>query len=235
MGSFAEIRERAEKRKGGADGLKTRMPRMPDHEALRALPDDRILSEMTRYIFYAGFVRNVIDAKWPGFEAAFSGFDPAVLNLAPDDYWHDLTSDIRVIRNGAKIMSVQANAQFIRRIADEYGSAGHFFADWPLEDQIGLLAVLDKQANRLGGMTGQYLLRALGRDSFVMSQDVLACLRLSGVPISENKPTKKDLRLIQDQFNAWHDETGLPLTYLSRICAFSVGMPGEEPREGNEP
>lgn len=228
MGSFAEIRERAEKRKGGADALKALMPKAPNHEVLRALPDDRILSEMTRYIFYAGFVRNVIDLKWAGFETAFSGFDPAFLNLAPDDYWHDLTSDARVIRNGAKIMSVRANAQFIRAIADEHGSVGRFFADWPLEDQIGLLALLDKQANRLGGMTGQYLLRAIGRDSFVMSHDVLVCLRLSGLPISENKPTKKDLRLIQDQFSAWHVETGLPMTYLSRICAFSVGMPGEE-------
>ncbi|NTJ61421.1 3-methyladenine DNA glycosylase [Agrobacterium rhizogenes] len=228
MGSFAEIKERAEKRKGGADGLRALMPKAPNHETLPALSDDRILSEMTRYIFYAGFVRNVIDSKWAGFEAAFSGFDPAFLNLASDDYWHDLTSDPRVIRNGAKIMSVRANAQFIRAIADEHGSAGRFFADWPLMDQIGLLAVLDKRANRLGGMTGQYLLRAIGRDSFVMSHDVLVCLRLAGLPISENKPTKKDLRLIQDQFNAWHAETGLPLTYLSRICAFSVGMPGEE-------
>ncbi|NEI70118.1 3-methyladenine DNA glycosylase [Rhizobium lusitanum] len=228
MGSFAEIEERAEKRKGGADGLMALMPQAPNQDVLRGLADDRILSEMTRYIFYAGFVRNVIDSKWPGFEAAFSGFDPAFLNLAPDDYWHDLTSDTRVIRNGAKIMSVRANAQFIRRLADEHGSAARFFADWPPEDQIGLLAVLDKQANRLGGMTGQYFLRAIGRDSFVMSHDVLVCLRLAGVPISEGKPGKKDLRLIQDQFNAWHAETGLPFTHLSRICAFSVGMPGEE-------
>ncbi|NKJ33648.1 DNA-3-methyladenine glycosylase I [Rhizobium sp. SG570] len=228
MGSFAEIEERAEKRKGGAAALKTLMPKLPDVDVLRAQADDRLLSEMTRYVFYAGFVRNVIDSKWPGFEAAFSGFDPAFLNLAPDDYWHDLTSDTRIVRNGAKIMSVRANAQFIRQLADEHGSAGQFFADWPIEDHIGLLGVLDKRAERLGGMSGQYFLRAIGRDSFVMSHDVLVCLRLSGLPISEGKPTKKDLRLIQDRFNAWHADTGLPLTHLSRICAFSVGMPGEE-------
>ncbi|NTF88235.1 3-methyladenine DNA glycosylase [Agrobacterium rhizogenes] len=228
MGSFAEILERAEKRKGGAEGLKALMPKAPDHDVLRAMPDDRLLSEMTRYVFYAGFVRNVIDSKWPGFEAAFSGFDPAFLNFAPDDYWHDLTSDKRVVRNGAKIMSVRANAHFIRQLAEEHGSAGGFFADWPVEDHIGLLAVLDKRADRLGGMSGQYFLRAIGRDSFVMSHDVLVCLRLSGLPISETKPGKKDLRLIQDQFNAWGVETGLSQTYLSRICAFSVGMPGEE-------
>lgn len=228
MGSFAEIRERAEERKGGADALKALMPKLPDHNVLRAIPDDRLLSQMARYVFYAGFVRNIIDAKWPGFEAAFSGFDPAFLNLAPDDYWHDLTSDARVVRNGAKIMSVRENARLIRQLADEHGSAGRFFADWPISDHIGLLSVLDKQANRLGGMSGQYFLRAIGRDSFVMSHDVLVCLRLSGLPISEAKPGKKDLKLIQEQFNAWHEESGLPLTYLSRICAFSIGMPEEE-------
>lgn len=228
MAGFAEIEERAEKRKGGADALKALMPKVPDHDALRALPDDRLLSEMTRYVFYAGFVRNIIDSKWPGFEAAFSGFDPAFLNFVPDDYWHDLTSDTRVVRNGAKIMSVRTNAQLIRQLADEHGSAGRFFADWPIADHIDLLGLLDKRGDRLGGMSGQYFLRAIGRDSFVLSHDVLVCLRLSGLPISEGKPTKKDLRLIQDQFNTWHAETGLPLTYLSRISAFSVGMPGEE-------
>jgi 3-methyladenine DNA glycosylase Tag len=227
MVGFVEIRERAEKRKGGAAALMGRLPHIIDSERLQAMPDDRILSDMTRYVFYAGFVRNVIDAKWQGFEAAFSGFDPAILNLEPDEFWHERTSDPRIIRNGAKIMSIRSNAQFVRQLADEHGSAGRFLAGWPLEDQVGLLAVLDKRANRLGGMSGQYFLRGIGRDCFVMSQDVLACLRLNGVPISESKPGKRDLTLIQEQFNRWHAETGLPYTHLSRICAFSVGMPGE--------
>ncbi len=78
MGSFAGILERAEKRKGGAEALKALMPRAPDHRALRAMPDDRLLSEMTRYVFYAGFVRNVIDSKWPGFQSSFLRFRPGI-------------------------------------------------------------------------------------------------------------------------------------------------------------
>jgi hypothetical protein len=31
------------------------------------------------------------------------------------------------------------------------------------------------------------------------------------------------MRQVQDQFNAWARETGLPLTHLSRICSMSVG------------
>ena len=223
MGSFAEIEERAEKRKGGADALKALMPKVPDHAALRVLPDDRLLSEMTRYVFYAGFVRNIIDSKWPGFEAAFSGFDPAFLNLAPDDYWHDLTSDARVVRNGAKIMSVRANASFVRDIAREHGSFGKLLAKWPSSDEIGLLELLARRGSRLGGNTGQMLLRFLGWDGFVTSKDMVACLHDAGLDVAETVTSKRDLAKVQAQFNEWAAETGLPYTHISRICAMSIG------------
>lgn len=227
MSDFDIIRKRAEQRKGGVDALKAMLPVMPDHEALRALPDDRILSQMTRRIFYSGFVHKVIDNKWPGFEEAFDSFDAAFLNIAPDEYWHDLTSDDRIVKNGAKIMSVRANAAFVRALADEAGSAGAFFADWPREDHIGLLDVLNKRGSRLGGATGQYFLRGIGRDSFIMTSDVLACLRDAGVPLSVSGTGKKDLPLIQQTFNRWAEETGLPLAYLSRICGLSIDAPRE--------
>lgn len=223
MISFEAIRQRAEERKGGAAALQAMLDKhQPDHDRLRAMPDDRILADMTRRIFYSGFVQKVIDNKWPGFEAAFSGFDPAMLNIAPDDYWHDLTSDERIIRNGAKIMSVRTNAAFIRELAKEYGSAGAFFADWPREDQIGLLDLLSKRGSRLGGMTGQYFLRGIGRDSFVATVDVLACLRSAGVPLSSSGTAKKDQQRIQQAFNEWAEETGLSFIHLSRISAYSI-------------
>ncbi|MBB4288356.1 3-methyladenine DNA glycosylase Tag [Rhizobium leguminosarum] len=223
MISFEAIRQRAEQRKGGAAALQALLEKhRPDHDRLRAISDDRILADMTRRIFYSGFVQKVIDAKWPGFEAAFAGFDPAALNIAPDDYWHALMSDERIIRNGAKIMSVRANAAFIRELAREHGSAGAFFADWPREDQIGLLELLSKRGSRLGGMTGQYFLRGIGRDSFVATMDVLACLRSAGVPLSSSGTAKKDQKLIQEAFNHWADETGLSFIHLSRISAYSI-------------
>lgn len=225
MSDFDIIRRRAEERKGGADALKAMLPAMPDHEALRALPDDRILSQMTRRIFYSGFVHKVIDNKWPGFEEAFDGFDPAALNIAPDEFWHDLTGDDRIVKNGAKIMSVRANAAFVRELANEAGSAGAFFANWPREDHIGLLEVLTKRGSRLGGGTGQYFLRGIGRDSFIMTSDVLACLRDAGVPLSASGTGKKDQQLIQQTFNRWAKETGQPLAYLSRICGLSIDAP----------
>lgn len=105
----------------------------------------------------------------------------------------------------------------------EHGSFGKFLAEWPPGDQAGLLELLAKRGARLGGRTGQYFLRFVGRDGFVTSSDVVACLRDAGLDISESPSSKKDLGKIQDLFNAWAEETGLPYTHLSRICAMSIG------------
>ena len=77
---------------------------------------------------------------------------------------------------------------------------------------------------RLGGRTGQYFLRFIGKDSFITSTDVVACLRDAGLDISQTPTSKRDLAKIQAQFNVWAKETGLPLTHLSRICAMSIGQ-----------
>jgi hypothetical protein len=52
---------------------------------------------------------------------------------------------------------------------------------------------------------------------------VVACLRDAGLDIAPSPGSKRDLRLVQEQFNAWAAETGLPLVHLSRICALSIG------------
>jgi len=72
-------------------------------------------------------------------------------------------------------------------------------------------------------MTGQYLLRFLGRDGFILSTDVVACLRDAGVEISQSATSQSDLKHIQEAFNRWAQESGLPYTHLSRICAMSIG------------
>ncbi len=220
---FQPIRARAEQRKGGRGALLAKLPPVPDPGALRSLSDDRVLAEMTRRIFSAGFVWSVVGQKWEGFEAAFSGFDPAFLAFAPDEHWDRLTVDPRIVRNRAKIMAVRANARLVRDLAAEHGSAARFLADWPAGDAVGLLVTLAKRGSRLGGMTGQYLLRFLGRDGVILSTDVVACLRDAGLPIAAAPTSRRDLGLIQDTFNRWAAETGLPLTHLSRICAMSIG------------
>src|SRR5262245_17165213 len=118
---FKSIRARAEKRKGGPKALEKLLPEKPNTRTLEKMADDRILAEMTRRVFSAGFAWSVIESKWPGFEKAFLGFQPAKLVFQPDDFWHELLSDTGIVRNGAKINSVRENAAFVQEIAREHG------------------------------------------------------------------------------------------------------------------
>ncbi|MTJ81232.1 MAG: DNA-3-methyladenine glycosylase I [Telmatospirillum sp.] len=223
MTPIAEIRARAARRKGGEEALARLLPPRPSREALEKTTDDRVLAEMTRRIFCSGFAWTVIDTKWPGFEEAFLGFAPGSLLFQPPDFWDHLASDRRIVRNGRKIMAVARNARFVSEVSAREGGFGRFLAGWPATDQIGLLDLLAKQGDRLGGRTGQYFLRFIGVDGFVLSRDVVLCLRDAGLDIAENPTSKRDFRKIQDQFNAWAEETGLSHTHLSRLCALSVG------------
>jgi len=220
---FKTIRARAEKRKGGPKELAKLLPEEPDAKALAKLGDDRILAEMTKRVFSAGFAWSVIENKWPDFEKAFLGFKPAKLAFQPDEFWDALLNDKRIVRNRAKIMSVRENAQFVQEIAREHGSFGKFLSNWPASDEIGLLDLLNKRGSRLGGNTGQMFLRFVGWDGFVTSKDVVACLREAGLDVAEEVKSKGDLAKVQAAFNAWAEETKLPYAHLSRICALSVG------------
>ena len=171
--SFKSIQGRAAKRKGGDKVLASLLPKKPNKKALAKLPDDRILSDMAARIFSAGFVWSVIDKKWPAFEEAFLGFNPKRLLFQPAEFWEKLASDKRIVRHAGKIKAVRDNAKFVTEIAHEHGSFGKFLAAWPADDQVGLMEFLAKRASRLGGFSGQYFLRFLGWDAFVLQNDVL--------------------------------------------------------------
>lgn len=223
MADFHAIRSRAAERKGGEAILLSLLGPAPDNTAVARLPDDRVLANMVQRIFSAGFVWSVIEQKWPGFEEAFLGFEPKRLVFQPDDFWHELASDARIVRNPQKIRSVRDNAAFVDSVSREHGGFGKYLAEWPADDQIGLTAWLAKNGSRLGGNTGQYLLRWLGWDTFILSKDMVAALRGAGLDIAENPNSQKDMRKIQDQINAWVGETGLSRIHISRILAMSTG------------
>ncbi|QKD03664.1 DNA-3-methyladenine glycosylase I [Mesorhizobium loti] len=223
MADFKKIRLRAAKRKGGEVALAALLGPAPDNATIAAVTDDRILSVMAERVFAAGFVWRVIEQKWSGFEEAFLHFEPKRLLFQPDDFWHELTADKRIVRNPQKIKSVRDNAAFVERVSKENGGFGKFLADWPADDQIGLMAYLGKHGSRLGGNTGQYFLRFIGWDAFVISADVGAALRDAGLDIAESPTSKKDLDKIQAQINQWAADTSLSRRHISRILAMSIG------------
>src|SRR5258707_1064129 len=210
--SFKSIRARAAKRKGGDQSLTSLLPKVPNQKVLSRLPDDRVLADMAKRIFSAGFVWSVIESKWPAFEAAFLGFEPGRLLLQPDEFWEALAGDKRIVRHSQKIMAVRGNAQFVSDIAREHGSFGKFLAQWPAGDQVGLLDLLGKRGGRLGGRTGQYFLRFIGKDCFVTSAG-LAFPRDARPHISGKSGSQKDLPKNQGQVKSLGPETRLPPTH----------------------
>lgn len=219
--AFAPIEARAAKRHGGADAMEETLPAPETPERLAALPDDHYLAAMAKQIFRTGFSWKVIEQKWPGFEEAFDGFDPAKLVMLPDDRIDALMKDTRIVRNGPKIRSTLNNARYVWETSKVHEGFGRYIAGWPGEDIVGLWAAMKSGGDRLGGNTGPMTLRMLGKDSFVFSNDVVKAL--IGAGIVDKAPTgKRSQADVQAAFNAWAEETGRPLCQLSRILALSV-------------
>jgi 3-methyladenine DNA glycosylase Tag len=142
----------------------------------------------------------------------------------PREDWEAYTQDKRVVRNWIKIKAVMENTGFIFHTANEHGCFAKFIADWPSSDQIGLLEYLKKNGSRLGGKTGQWFLRYIGKDCFVTTKDVVHVIQQAGFDINDNPTSKRDLKVVQQVFNDWHQETALPYTHLSKIAAYSIGQ-----------
>jgi 3-methyladenine DNA glycosylase Tag len=104
----------------------------------------------------------------------------------------------------------------------EYGPFSALIADWPGERIIELWALLKKRGARLGGNTGAYSLRAMGKDTFLLSQDVEAYLRAYQV-IDGGLTSQSSLKKIQAQFNDWQQQSGRSLQQISQIVSMSVG------------
>jgi 3-methyladenine DNA glycosylase Tag len=219
---FAGIHQLARERHGGDRALQALLPKVRSPRALARIGDDRWLAQMTRCVFQAGFVWRVVDNKWDDFETVFFGFPPEKIVLLSPEQVDRISQNPRVIRNRQKIMAVQENASYVLAVAREHGSFGRFVSRWPGEDLVGLFDHLKKHGSRLGGMTGQRVLRNLGRDTFIITGDVVRCLQRAGLDISAVPTSKRELAIVQQAFNHWHDESGLPYSHISRICACSV-------------
>jgi 3-methyladenine DNA glycosylase Tag len=221
METFKAIRARAVKKQGGEAALKARLMKPKSAVALRKIPDDRWLAAMTKAVFQAGFVWKVIEAKWPGFEEAFDGFDPHRVAFYSGEDMGRLASDTRIVRNGAKIKATVDNARFVTELVKEYGSAGAFFAASKPDHFVDLLETLKKRGNRLSGASAQYFLRFSGVDGFLMSPSVVAALIKAGV-IDKPPTSQKAMRAVQEAFTKWQKESGCSLTEISRVLAMST-------------
>jgi 3-methyladenine DNA glycosylase Tag len=222
MRTFDQLMDMAAGHRGSVEAIEELMPHVKSAAEIKKIPDDRVLAQMTRSIFQAGFSWKVIDKKWPGFEDAFDGFVPVRWKFMSDDDLDSLVSDTRIVRNGQKIVSVRENAILCCDLEDEYGSAEACIADWPQETFWEMLEMFKKRGSRLGGMTGQYFLRQLGRDGWALSRDVVIALIREGV-VDKAPTSKSAMKTVQAAFSEWGAESGRPFAHISRLLALSVG------------
>lgn len=215
-----KIYERAAKRKGGEKELEKLLPKVRSTKQLAQTPDDRFLAEMTACVFRAGFSWTVIENKWPNFERAFHGFDPRKCAHLSDEALEQLAADASIVRNFTKIKSVRENATFITDVQKEYGTFAKFIAGWPADDVVGLREILKKRASRLGGNSGLYFLRSMGKDTFVLSKDVTGYLIHQGV-VKKEPSSKRDWAAVQEAFRTWKEQSDRPYAHVSRIIACS--------------
>ena len=220
MRSFEEIYEITAERKGGPAALEAMLDTPVPAAELAQIPEDRWLAQMTKSVFQAGFNWKVIENKWAGFETAFHGFDVGRCAFMDDVWFDQLLTDASIVRNGAKIATVRDNAAFLMELREK-GGAGVVLGGWPSEGYISLLDLMKRDGSRLGAATGQYAMRFMGRDSFVLGRDVVARLIAEGV-IDKQPTSKTAMRAVQAAFNTWMDQSGRGLTQISRILAMSL-------------
>jgi len=221
MTPFSEIYAIAARRKGGEAALGAELPVPKDADALAAVADDRYLSLMSLRAFRAGLRHALVDAKWPAFEEVFQGFDPYRVRAMPDEALEGLMGEKRIIRHWGKIKAVRDNAAALIAISEEAGGFGRYLADWPESTIMALWRELGRRFSQMGGNSAPYFLRMAGKDTFLLTDDVVRALIREDV--ITRKPTTRDARAaVEAAFNRWADESGRPLCQISRILAASV-------------
>lgn len=220
--NFQALYKRACERKGGPQALEVLLGEPVTPGELTQTGDDRFLAAFTQKVFQSGFVWRVVRNKWPNFERLFFNFDIEKILMMPDEMFEKRAQDPDIIRNYNKVKTIRENALMIDAVRREQGGFARFIADWPSDDIIGLWAYLKKHGARLGGNTGPYALRAMGKDTFLLSNDVCSYFTQRKV-ISGGVTSKRSLTAIQAAFNRLHEQSGRPLQQLSQIIAFSVG------------
>tara|TARA_B110000046_G_scaffold167685_1_gene185516 strand:- start:11771 stop:12439 length:669 start_codon:yes stop_codon:yes gene_type:complete len=222
MTSFKALYKLAAANRGGSKLLEAMLPRAATEEALVAQSDDRYLSMMTRCVFRAGFVWRVIDNKWPGFESAFADFNPLAVAHFSDERLEQLGQDTSIVRNFTKIAAVRNNAVYVLDKQHSHGSFGAFVAQWPQDNITGLWLELKKHGCRLGGNTGPMMLRSMGKDTFLLTQDVCDALVNHGLMQKFSPTAQRDLKLVEQVFADLRAQSGRSLCEISRILACTV-------------
>jgi 3-methyladenine DNA glycosylase Tag len=219
---FSQIYTRAAKRKGGDAKLESLLGKPLTAAEIATIGDDRFLAEFTKKVFQSGFVWRVVRQKWPNFEREFFDFNIEKVLLMPDEMLEKKATNPDIIRNLNKVRTIRENALMIKSVHGSHGSFARFVSEWDGNDIIGLWDFLKKNGSRLGGNTGPYALRFLGKDTFLVSRDIEGYFLARDI-IQGSSRSKRSLLAITQQFNTWQQQSGRSLQEISQVVSMSVG------------
>lgn len=222
MTPWSEIEARATDKAGGTEALTAQLPQVLRPDMLAAKPDSWFLSAMTRRVFQAGMQHRVINERWPAFERYFWGFEPEKLMLLSEEQLEKAMLAPELIKHWTKLRTIPVNAGVMADISTRNGGFGRWLVAWPDDQLVDLWRTLAKQFKRLGGMSGPRFLRLAGRDTYLLTDDVVQALKVYGV-IDDNPTRKADLERINRQITAWSGSSGRPMAHISRILSHTVG------------
>ena len=97
----------------------------------------------------------------------------------------------------------------------------NWLAEWKSEQTVVLWDQLSKRFTQLGGNSGQYFLRMVGKDSFNLTPFVLSALKCWSLYDGTGKG-KRERAKVQEVFDALLAESGLPLSQISMTLAQSI-------------
>lgn len=183
--------------------------------------DDRYLSVMSRRIFRAGLTHRQVDARWPAFEVAFDDFDIKSVAQLDDGDIRRLARDDSLIRHRGKLTAVRDNAIAMQEIVAEHGCFGAWLAGWPTDEIVDLWQELRTRFRQLGGRSAPAFLRMAGKDTFILTDWVVAALaRWAGW--QGGSTSRAAHHEIQALFNQWQEQSDYPLCQISQVLAMSV-------------
>ncbi len=218
---FDELYATACLHKGGSQIVEASLPQLRSDQALIDTSDAFYLSTMMRRIFRAGLKHSVIDAKWPAFEKALNQFNPTVCAHMTDEKLDELMGNRDLVRHLGKMKAIRINASLVLNLGQGHGGFGAFLAQWPPSEIVDLWRKLKKEGAQLGGISGAYFLRMAGKDTFLLTDDVVAVLRAQGV-IDKAPTSMSAMTAVQGAFNQWQEQCGRPYCEISRIASMAV-------------
>jgi 3-methyladenine DNA glycosylase Tag len=118
------------------------------------------LEVLTKAVFQGGISWRVIEAKWPGFQEAFAGFDPEKIAQFTGEDIDRLASDTRIVRNRRKIEATVDNAIELLEIEQEFGTVRRYLRSH--EGFEAVVADLRKRFRFVGDTGAYYFLYVVG-------------------------------------------------------------------------